>query len=273
MAPDPRFPGQPAVTLARRAGDGYNDVGLLYVASPELLAHYGLDLRAAGPATEILTVESGEIHLTGTAREPGTPPEAVDGALPLTVRYFSIPGSFITLEAVQQRGWQPVRVGWLVETSAPLTPGQLATARGLAAGGGLLIESRREEQSLAGLRSRAAAAGTLLALAVLAMTVGLIRGEAAGDLRTLAAAGATSTIRRTLTGATAGALALLGAALGIGGAYLGLAAVYLDGLGALSPVPILHLLAIAAGAPLAAAIAGWLLAGNEPPTLARPPLE
>ena len=64
------------------------------------------------------------------------------------------------------------------------------------------------------------AAGALLALAILALTVGLIRGESAGDLRILAATGATSRIRRTLTATTAGALALLGALLGVAGAYV-----------------------------------------------------
>ena len=43
------------------------------------------------------------------------------------------------------------------------------------------------------------------------MTVGLIRSEAAADLRTLTATGATGRTRRTLTAATAGALAFLGA--------------------------------------------------------------
>ena len=46
---------------------------------------------------------------------------------------------------------------------------------------------------------QAAAAAILLALGILAMTVGLIRSETAGDLRTLTAAGATSRIRRTNT--------------------------------------------------------------------------
>jgi len=63
------------------------------------------------------------------------------------------------------------------------------------------------------------------------MTLGLIGSESAGDLRTLTATGATSRIRRALTAATAGALALLGALLGIAGAYLTLAATYLDDLG------------------------------------------
>ena len=119
----------------------------------------------------------------------------------------------------------------------------------------------------------ATAAGALLALAILAMTTGLIRGESAGDLRTLTAAGATSRIRRTLTATTAGALAFLGALLGIGGAYVALAATYHDDLGYLSSVPVLYLALALVGVPLAAAAAGWLLAGREPPFIARPVIE
>ena len=58
----------------------------------------------------------------------------------------------------------------------------------------------------------------MLALAILSLTVGLIRSESAGDLRTLTATGADSSIRRTLTATTARALALLGALLGVTGA-------------------------------------------------------
>ena len=71
------------------------------------------------------------------------------------------------------------------------------------------------------------------------MTVGLIRSESAGDLRTLTATGATGRIRRTLTASTAGALALLGALLGVAGAYLALAAMYHDDLGYLGRSPFL----------------------------------
>jgi len=103
--------------------------------------------------------------------------------------------------------------------------------------------------------------------------VGLIRSETARDLRTLAATGASSTTRRSLTGATAGALALLGALLGTAGAYLALIAWYRSQLHLLSHVPVADLVVIIAGLPLAAAGAGWLLAGREPPAIARQPLE
>jgi putative ABC transport system permease protein len=102
------------------------------------------------------------------------------------------------------------------------------------------------------------------------MTVGLIRSEAAGDLRTLTATGATSKIRRNLTAITAGVLALLGAVLGTVGAYVSLSAGHLSGV---SQVPVLHLIVIIVGIPAAAAACGWLLAGREPPSMARRVLE
>jgi putative ABC transport system permease protein len=105
------------------------------------------------------------------------------------------------------------------------------------------------------------------------MTVGLIRNEAVGDLRTLTATGATSRIRRTLTAATAGTLALLGALLGTTGAYVALIAGYISDISALRHVPVLNLLLIVAGIPLIAAFAGWIMAGREPVMLTRQPME
>ena len=85
--------------------------------------------------------------------------------------------------------------------------------------------------------------------------------------------GAIGRTRRTLTAATSGALALLGALLGTGGAYLALTAGYDNDLGSLSRVPLPQLTVILAGLPLVAATAGWLLAGRQPPALALHPLE
>ena len=159
------------------------------------------------------------------------------------------PDSFITLDGLRRRGWKQTPSGWLVESSRPLTSEQVAEARDFAAAAGLTIETRRESSSTTPI-AIATAAGALLALAILAMTVGLIRSETAGDLRTLTATGATSRIRRTLTAATAGALALLGALLGVAGAYLALAATYLDDLGYLGRIPVLPLVLIVLGVPL-----------------------
>jgi putative ABC transport system permease protein len=163
--------------------------------------------------------------------------------------------------------------GWLISTRAPLTDAQRTRARSLAADAGLTIETRNHQTGLATARTFATGAGALLALAILAMTVGLIRAEAAGDVRMLTAAGAGSGTRRVLTAATAGALALLGVVLGIGGAYAAVIAGYLHHLTPLGRVPVVHLAVTLVGIPVAAAVAGWLLAGREPPFVNRVVLE
>ena len=119
--------------------------------------------------------------------------------------------------------------------------------------------------------------GVILALGILAMSVGLVRSEAARDLRTLTATGAAPTSRRTLTAATAGTLALTGAVTGIAGGYLAAIGFFrsnqLDGVSSLSTIPLTNLLVILVGMPLAAMVTGWLVAGREHAGMSRQPLE
>jgi putative ABC transport system permease protein len=119
--------------------------------------------------------------------------------------------------------------------------------------------------------------GIVLALGILGMSVGLVRSEAARDLRTLTATGASASTRRTITAATAGTLAFTGALVGIAGGYLaafGFASgSQLDGLSSLTSIPVGNLLVILVGMPLAAAVLGWLLAGRDPAGIARQPFE
>jgi putative ABC transport system permease protein len=273
----PRQPGRVAITLDVRSGDGWRDLSLLYVATPSLLERYGVDLDAVDPGTEVLTTESGDLRFIGLSsqqKQGRSDPEAVTGLQKITENYSSLPGSFITPDALHKRGWESAPAGrWLLETKRPLTGEQLATARDIAAEAGLTIETRDHQESEATLRAAATALAVLLALGILAMTVGLIRGEAAGDLGTLTATGATGRTRRTLTAATAGSLAFLGALLGTVGAYAILAAGFISDLGTLTPVPVLQLAVIAVGVPVAAVIAGWIMAGREPPALARRVME
>jgi putative ABC transport system permease protein len=254
----------------------------LYVATPALLRHLGVDPTTIDRSTDFLadpTVPTDELVILKfrTRQKLGvTNVQRIDSREVLGAGGKSaglVPSSFITLDGLRRHGWTQVPAGWLVESSRPLTSEQIAAARDLAAGAGLTIEVQHASTSNAKPMAIATAAGALLALAILAMTVGLIRSESAGDVRTLTATGATSRTRRTLTAATAGALALLGALLGVAGAYLALAATFLDDLDYLSGVPALPLVVIVVGVPLAAAAAGWLLAGREPPAVARPALE
>ena len=279
-----RWAGRGRICLGE--GNCYVIESQLYVATPALLAYLGIDPATVDPSTDFLAdpaVRTDELVIPDTTtREGAAASESavanvrridsrkVFGA-PITVDGLA-PDSFITLDGLRRRGWEQTPSGWLVEAGRPLTSEQVAEAREFAADAGLTIETRRESSSTTPI-AIASAAGALLALAILAMTVGLIRSESAGDLRTLTATGATSRIRRTLTGATAGALALLGALLGVAGAYLALAATYLDDLGYLARIPVLPLVLIVVGVPLAATAAGWLLAGREPPAIARTAIE
>ena len=274
-APEPGVQGRIPIELIEPDGRWLD--ANLYLATPTLLTRYGVDLDAVDPDTEILTVETGDLAFNGVDLDEDTPeqrePAMVTNAQALTATYSSLPGSFITPEGLQRRGWEAAASGqWLVETSEPLTSEQLATVRDVAAAAGLTLETRDEQTGLQTLRSGGTAVGMLLALGILAMTVGLIRSEAAGDVRTLTATGASSATRRMLTAATAGGLAILGVALGTAGAYAAVVGGFVD-VADLTPIPLAHLAVIAVGTPLAAAAAGWLLAGREPAVIARQPIE
>ena len=268
VAPIEGLEGLHDVVLTEQIEPGLGRIlTFLYLASPELLEQYEVQLDTFRPETEVLTVEPGEVWF-----EPMRP-ELVSNSEQLTPGYTSLPGSFITPAALRQRGWEASRAAWLIETAAPITDDQLAEAQEMAASAGITVEVRSDQTNLVALRTGATAMGILVALGILAMTVGLIRSEAEGDVRTLTATGATTGIRRTLTAATAGSLTLLGALLGTTGAYLGFAAGHANDFATLLPVPFLHLLVIVIGLPLIASVAGWLLAGREPRTLARQPIE
>lgn len=270
--------GKASVTLAEATdlnGGGYLDVALLYVATPELLAPYGVDLADVSPGTEVLTVQRGDVAFANILNPESRDfrPLPVERPQMLEAGHSSLPGSFVTPDGLRAHGWESTRIGWLVEGDGAFTDEQLAMARELAVDADLLIEPRTDQADLGELRTAATVAGIALALVVLAMTVGLMRAESGRDLRTLTAAGAPSGTRRWLTSATAGGLAVPGVGLGIAGAYLGLGAGHLDELSVLVPVPVVQLLAVAVGVPVVAATAGWLAAGREPRGLARRPTD
>jgi putative ABC transport system permease protein len=275
----------PTVELTRKSADGrmYRGEGQLYVATPAVLRYLGIDPATVDPGTDFLadrSVPTSELVIpsfTSRREFAVTNVQRIDigghrfGSAAMGPNPRKL--TFITLDGLRRRGWKQIPAGWLVESSRPLTSDQIADARELAVDAGLTIETRRGRTSFAKAMAIATAAGALLALGILALTVGLIRSESAGDLRTLTATGATSRIRRSLTATTAGALALLGAVLGVAGAYVVLVATYYDDLGYLSNVPVFYLALAVVGMPLVAAAAGWLLAGREPPAIARPAIE
>jgi putative ABC transport system permease protein len=260
-------------TINGRQGTGYSSAESvpLFVATPELLVHYGIDPATIDASTDIVTWRP---SIDGYELIPGRygdwHPQTQQAALPT---YTSLPGALLTTHAVRSLNLTTVPVGWLVRAPQPLTQAEIDRAEQTALAAGLSVEARPTGADLVRLADNATGTGIAVALGVLAVTVGLIRGETARDLRTLTAAGARRRTRRALTAATAGALALLGAAIGTVGAYLALLAWYHRELHWLGHVPVLDLAAILIGLPVIAYVGGWLLAGSEAPTLTRRPLD
>jgi putative ABC transport system permease protein len=274
--------GKPVAALGipHRSGRGVeyhgNEMIPLLVAGPEILQRYGIPAASIDATTDVLTshtdLSAYQLVGAGRQRESWRPTVQHTDRLPA---HTSDPTALITEHGMRALGLTPAPVGWLVTAARPLTPAQVGKAEEAARVSGLdlAVETRPPAADLARLRTGAAAIGAAVALGVIAMSVGLIRSEAGRDLHTLAANGAGRGTRRRLTTATAGALALLGAILGTAGAYAALIAWYHRDLHALTGVPVGHLTGLVAGLPLLAAAAAWLLAGREPPGLARSPLE
>jgi len=285
------------------AAAGRSWSGPVYLATPQLLHAFGI--TGVNPAADVLTMRPGLSGIsrmqltygpppgsTGNPSGPGGPGGNSFPCPPGSCRWdpviqevsglpsgTSAPNTVVTEHAVRtlHLGRSISLVGWLIQAPHPPTAAQISNARIAAASAGLSIETKNSAPSSSEIITWATVFGITLALGILAMSVGLIRSETASDRRTLAATGASSWSRRTITAATAGGLALLGALLGTVAAYIGVIAFSadnsLDGLSELSSVPTTSLLVILVGMPLAAVAAGWLLAGREPPALAHQPIE
>jgi putative ABC transport system permease protein len=267
---------------------GRGIAGLMYVATPALLKAFGITASEVNPAADVLTVRAGLPSTGGLALVSGSylaqsPPGCPAGLCllnPVIQKVgklppgTSVPNMVITEQAVRALHETIVPVGWLVQAPAVLTPVQINAARQSAVGLGTTIETKSGQLGLGQISDGATIGGILLALGVLAMTVGLIRSETAGDLRTLTAAGAGARTRRALTGVTAGVIALLGAALGTVAAFLAaLAWAHSSLTGTFGNVPWSDIGLLVIGMPLVGAAAGWLLGGRAPSDVARQPLE
>jgi len=261
------------------AAPGRSWSGPVYVATPQLLAAFGIKASEVNPGADILTMRPGlsglsHMRLSFGSRDVANPAIQQVNALPAGT---SAPNTVITEHAIHAFGLHTSVSGWLVQTPHPPTAAQIRSARLTAAAAGMTIETKSSTPTSAEILDWATVFGIVLALGILAMTIGLIRSETARDLRTLTATGAGSLTRRELTAATAFALALGGAVLGTVAAYVAAVGYAwdnpLDGLSELSSVPARQLLFILVGMPVIAAVVGWLLAGREPAVISRQPLE
>jgi putative ABC transport system permease protein len=250
---------------------GFEEAAPAYVATPELLAHYRIDPATIDPATDLLTSLSGPIVLLDVTTRPDPESATTPTQREHLATESEAPVALITQAAMDRHGWQAVSAGWFVETPDAISTSDLAAATRAAGEAGLALETHNSESGLVALGRGATLAGVVLALAILAMTIGLLRGEASGDMRTLTAVGATARTRRSVTASAAGALAFAGAIISMIGAYIALVAAYRSDLSRLSSPPIANLLVIAIGLPLVAAAVAWTLGGRDSGSMARQP--
>src|SRR5262249_26981995 len=217
-------PAMTTATLLHNAG-GRNWNGPVYVATPQLLRAFGISASQVSPTADILTSRP---RLAGTAKmllvygnyfdtAGGDPnrstfpcPKGTCLANPSIQEVSALPSgtsapnTVITEHAVQKFHLSPFAAGWLIQTANPLTSAQIHDARLAAGAAGMTVETRSSAATSATIINWATVFGIVLALAILAMSVGLIRSETASDLRTLAATGASGRARRTIPPTTAG---------------------------------------------------------------------
>jgi putative ABC transport system permease protein len=304
----------PSTASINYTGTGRNWNGTLYVATPQVLKAFGIKQSAIDPTAVLLTMRPGldtvsrQLQLTwstggapggnkgggpggpgGQGPGSGSGQQACSvksgcladpliqeiGALPSGV---SAPNTVVTEYAIHKYDLPTSLAGWMLQSPSPASAAQVTSVRLAAAAAGLSIETKNSAPSSAEVINWATAFGIVLALGVLAMSVGLIRSETASDLRTLTATGAGGRTRRNLTAVTAGALGFLGALLGTVAGYVGVIGWIRTnslngGISALGSVPVGNLLVILVGMPLVAAAGAWLLAGKEPSVISRQPLD
>jgi len=304
LGADPPVTLESTTASLAHAAAGRSWSGPIYVATPQLLSAFGISASQVRPDALILTMRPGLDTMSlmqldydngsAAAKQAATagpdanpyacPPGAClanpsiqeVSALPAGT---SAPNTLITEHAISTLGLTSKidTSGWLIQAPSALTQAQITSARQAAAAAGLTIETRNSVPSLATIVDDATVFGIALALGILGMSVGLVRSEAARDLRTLAATGASGRTRRTLVATTAFALAFTGAVIGLAGGYLAAIGFFrsnsLDGLSSLGSIPVANLLLILIGMPLFATAVGWLLAGRDQPSLGRQPVE
>ena len=282
----------------QHAASGRNWEGAIYVATPQLLRAFGIKPSAVSPQADILTWRPGIAGLSRMqlllANEDGGAPSYQYFPCPQgscmwnpAIQYVpslpsgtAAPNTVITEHAIRTLHLTTSLAGWFLVTSGPPTATQIRNARSIAAEvSWLRIETKSSVPPGYEVIDLATVFGIVLALAILAMSIGLIRSETAGELRTLTATGASSWTRRTITAVTAGALAFFGAVLGTFTAYAGFVAFMRSNTVnggesvLLTTVPVNSLLEILVAMPIAAAVAAWLLGGREPRTLTRHAVE
>src|SRR5918994_4391907 len=141
-----------AVGLSKRSGPrSWSRASSLYVATPALLGHLGIDPATVDRSADFLadpTVPTEDLVILriGTRQQIAvTKVQRIESREVLGAGGFRTgrgPAPLCSVDGLRRHGWTQVAAGRLVEASRPLTSGQIAAAPDLAAEAGLAIETQ-----------------------------------------------------------------------------------------------------------------------------------
>lgn len=191
-----------------------NFSGSFYVAAPQLLATYRIRASQIAPHTDVLTARpglAGPSHIDLIWRGSGGVSDSSSaypgiGGPPCTLTNdclanpamqtisalpsgTSAPNTVLTEYAVHKYHMRTHLFGWLIQAPAPLTAAQIRAARRVTLAYEAPLEIASGGTGLGEITDVGTALGILIALGMLAATIGLIRSETERDLRTLTATG------------------------------------------------------------------------------------
>ena len=139
-------------TLQQQGRQNNNFSGTLYVATPALLADFGIRPSQVDPGADIVSMRPGlgsvpgMQFIYGDLGNPQATPSAADNpkiqqlaALPSGT---SAPNTVITPHAIQRYKLQTSLDGWFIQAPQPLTSAQISSARQIAANAGVTVETQ-----------------------------------------------------------------------------------------------------------------------------------
>ncbi|MFZ0171315.1 MAG: FtsX-like permease family protein, partial [Acidimicrobiales bacterium] len=187
---------QTNATLQHAAASGRNWEGAIYVATPQLLRDFAIKPSTISPNADILTWRPGIAGLSGMQLTTlgGGDVELPSSQYPCprgaciwnpTIEHVgslpsgtAAPNTVITEHAIRTLHLKTLLAGWFIVTNRPPTATQIRDARSIAAEvSWLTIETKSSVPPGYEVIDLAAVFGIVLALAILAMSIGLIRSE------------------------------------------------------------------------------------------------
>jgi len=243
-----------------------------WLLTPDLAAMWGIEVSGTSDPASVVRL-AGEYRLAqpDLFDDDGSAVRRIDTSVGGIPDFESLPFAVISPELMGP-AFEPMTVGWLLQSPQPLEPAFLADLRESIQGGAELEALTEPPGGRTNLRIVFALAGLVVGLTILGATVILVRGEGADGTRILAVLGAAPSVRRSVASYTAGLLALAGAVLSIPLGYIGLVVARASEGDLPFAIPWSTILILVVGFPVLAAGTSGLFTRSQPVGLGRSPV-